>query len=155
MEMYHFITNWFFQTPIEGVWEELIELKSWPAWGQYFKRVSIRGRGPAEYIGSVAECEVRGTLPYTLRFSIEVTTFQPFTIIAFTSSGDLVGEGKWILESKAGGTAVTFYWDVGTTNPILNLLAKFPFIRAMMEKNHDDVMANIYQALKTKIEKLN
>ncbi len=30
MEMYHFVTNWFFQAPIKGVWEELMDLKSWP-----------------------------------------------------------------------------------------------------------------------------
>ena len=152
MEMYHFVTNWFFQTPIESVWEELIDLKSWPAWWQDFKSVSIRDPEPMAHLCSVADCEVRGALPYTLRFSIQVTTFQPPTIMEFKSSGDLDGGGKWVLESQESGTAVTYYWDVGTTNLIFNLLAKLPFVRAMMEKNHDDVMANGYQALKSRLE---
>jgi len=32
MEMYHFVTNWFFQAPIQRVWEELIDVESWPTW---------------------------------------------------------------------------------------------------------------------------
>jgi hypothetical protein len=32
METYHFVTNWYFKAPVESVWEELADVKSWPSW---------------------------------------------------------------------------------------------------------------------------
>jgi len=68
------------------------------------------------------------------------------------SSGDLLGGGQWVLERQTNGTAVTFYWDVGMTNSFLNLLGKLPFVKAMMEKSHNDVMDNGYRVLKPRLE---
>jgi hypothetical protein len=141
MEMYHFVTKWFFDASIDKVWKEIEDLNSWPVWSKDFKRVQIRG--PAE---------VRGKLPYTLRFTVEVATFQPPNLMEFKSTGDLAGTGKWVLEPQEVDTAVTYYWDVGTTNPIFNLLGKLPFVRKLMEMNHDDVMKGAYQGLKDRLE---
>jgi hypothetical protein len=152
MEMYHFVTKWFFNAPIENVWSEIEDLNSWPVWSKDFKRVQIRGSEPTAQLCTVADAEVRGNLPYNLRFTVEVTTFQPPNLMEFKSTGDLAGTGKWILEPQVDGTAVTYYWDVGTTNPIFNLLGKLPFVRKLMEMNHDDVMKGAYQGLKNRLE---
>jgi uncharacterized protein YndB with AHSA1/START domain len=152
MEMYHFVTKWFFQAPLERVWEEIIDVESWPDWWQDFKKAKIRGLEPRLELASVVDCEVRGALPYTLRFLLEVTTFQPPNLVEFKSSGDLAGSGKFVLESQAGGTACTYYWDVGTTHWLFNLLGKLSFVRAMMERNHNQVMDKGYRALKARLE---
>jgi uncharacterized protein YndB with AHSA1/START domain len=152
MEIYHFVTKWFFQAPPERVWEESANMESYPSWWKDLKKAEIRGPESQLQLGSFVDCEVRGALPYSLRFTIEVTTYQPPNLIELKSSGDLVGTGRWVLESKDDGTASTFYWDVGTTNRILNLLGKLPFLRKMLEKNHDDVMAKGYKVVKSKIE---
>ncbi len=152
MEMYQFVTKWFFQVPVERVWEEAANMEAYPTWSQDLKKAKIRGSESRLQLGSVVDCEVKGALPYTLRFTIEVTAFQPPNLIEMRSSGDLVGTGKWVLESQDGGTMATFYWDVGTTNPILNLLGKLPFVRALLEKNHDDVMARGYKVVKSRLE---
>ena len=152
MELYYFVTDWFFQAPIERVWEELIDVRSWPTWWQGWKKATILGSETKLQTGSAIEGEVRAGLPYTLRFSFEVTTFQPPDLMRMRSSGDLVGDWRWVLGAKAGGTAVTAYWDCGTAKPIFNLLVKLPFVKAVMERNHDDLMAVGYRALKSKIE---
>jgi uncharacterized protein YndB with AHSA1/START domain len=154
MEMYHFVTEWYFEAPIEMVWQVLEDVKSWPTWSKSFKKIVIRGPEPTLQLGSVVDCEVKGALPYTLRFSIQVTNFQPPHIIEVKSSGSLVGGGKWLLKPRNGGTVTTYYWDVGTTNPVLNILAKLPFVRAMLERNHDAVMADAYQNLKAKLKSM-
>ena len=152
MEMYHFVTKWFFQAPIERVWEEIIDVETWPTWWQSIKKAKIRGAERKPQLGSVVDCEVMGSRLYTLRFWFEVATLQPPKIMEIKASGDLLGSGKWLLERQADGTAVTFYWDVGMTNPIMNLLGKLPFIKAWMENNHNKVMANGYRVLKQKLE---
>jgi hypothetical protein len=34
MEMYHFVTEWFFRVPIEKVWNEIDDWESWSTWWQ-------------------------------------------------------------------------------------------------------------------------
>jgi len=48
--------------------------------------------------------------------------------------------------------AVTYYWDMVTTNPIFNLACKLPFVRKIMEKNLNEVMKSAHQGLKNKVE---
>lgn len=62
-----------------------------------------------------------------------------------------MGSGKWLLESQDSDTVVTFYWDLGTTNPIMNLTGKLPSVKTWMQNNHDKVMSNGYQVLKAKL----
>ena len=153
MKIYHLVTKWFFQVSIEKVWDEIADLNSWPTWWKDFKKATISGTEAKLQLGSMADCVVRGALPYTLRFSLEVSKFQPPTLMELKSSGDLVGNGKWVLEHQSDGTAVTYYWDVGITRPMLNLLGKMPFAESMMKKNHDEVMEMGYRFLKTKLER--
>jgi uncharacterized protein YndB with AHSA1/START domain len=152
MEMYHFVTRWFFMAPIEKVWDEAARMEEYPTWWKELRSARIRGGESSLRLGSLVDCEVRGSLPYSLRFTAEVTTFEPPRLIEITSSGDLVGTGKWVLEPREGGTDSVFHWDVGTTNPILNLLGKLPLVRAALVKNHDRVMANGYEVVRSRVE---
>jgi hypothetical protein len=152
MEMYHFVTKWFFNAPIERLWKEIEDVESWPTWSKDFKRAVIRGPEPKVQVGSVIDCEVRGDLPYTLRMLLTITALKPPGLMEFTSTGDLAGGGKWVLEPRDAGTAVTEHWDVGMTNPIFDLVSRLPFVKAMMEKNHNDVMDRAYRGLKSRVE---
>lgn len=153
MQMYHFVTNWFFDAPIERVWDEIVDVPSWPRWWPSYRKATPLSPDAALQVGSRADNEVRGKLPYSLRFTTEVTELEPPYRLALKSSGGLVGTGRFILEERDGGTAVTYYWDVGTANPALNLLARLPFVRAMMEENHDYVMDEGYAGLKQRLGK--
>ena len=152
MEKYYFVTNWFLLTSIERVWSELTDVQSWPAWWHEFKKVTINEPDSRLKVGSVADCEAKGGLPYTLCFSMSVNMLQPPGLIQFKMLGDLEGDYRWVLESQAGGTAVTAYWDCGSPKPIMNLLAKFPLIKSVMDRNHENLMVNGYRALKSKLE---
>lgn len=143
-EMYHFTTRWFFRAPAERVWEEEVATDEW-------KQAAARSNGTVG-VGTLVENEVKGDLPYTLRFTTEVTRYEPPFIAEVKSTGDLVGTGKWILEPRDGGTAVTFYWDVGMSNPFFNLLSKIPAVKDAMSQNHDEVMQEIYRATRAKLE---
>ncbi len=145
MEMYHLTTRWFFHAPIERVWDELITND------EQWKKAAARGNQTIG-VGTVVDNEVKGDLPYTLRFTTEIIRYEPPYICEAKSSGDLVGTGKWVLESRDGGTTATFYWDVGLGNPLLNFLSKIPFVKDAMTQNHDQVMEEDYRQTRAKLE---
>jgi hypothetical protein len=76
---------------------------------------------------------------------------EPYRHIMLRSTGDLVGTGRWRFEaSDPSVTQATYYWDVATTNPILNLIA--PLAKSALARNHEQVMANGYAALRPHVE---
>ena len=152
MEIYHLVTKWYFMAPVESVWEELADAKSWPGWWPSWRKVRFHGSESKMQLGTIAYNEVKGQLPYSLRFNNEVTLVQEPYLMENKSSGDLVGKGKTVLEQQDDGTAVTIYWDVATSNPVFNLLGKLPFVKAMIEKNHDYVMDDGFRGLKQRLE---
>ena len=109
-------------------------------------------RGDGRSIGSVIECEVRGSLPYSLRYALEVVEAEEYRHILLRSTGDLVGTGKWAFTEVEPVTSAVYYWDVATTNPILNLVA--PLAKGALARNHERVMANGYAALRPHVEAL-
>lgn len=153
LQLYRFVTQWTFTAPVELVWEEVIDARAWPTWTKDLRKIDLRGPEPGLALGSVADCEVKGALPYSLRYSFEVVGLEPLRRLEMRAWGDLVGTGRWILEPHGGGTATTFSWDVGTTNRILNLVARLPFVRSLMERNHDNVMAAAYRGLLRRLER--
>jgi len=152
MEMYHFVTEWFFRVPDERVWDETADIEAYPRWWKSLRKAKIRGPESRLQLGSVVDCEVKGALPFSLRFTVEVTQFEPPRRAVITSTGDLVGTGRWTLESRDDGTLSTFYWDVGTRSAVLNLLARVPFVKPILEKSHNDVMARGYETVKARLE---
>jgi len=152
MVPYHFVTKWFFHASIERVWEEIVDIPSWPSWWVGWKKTVFHGSAPPLQLGSVIDHEVRGALPYRVCFRTVVTLFQPPHRLEIASSGDLVGTGSLILDQQGHGTAVTYFWDVGLSNPLLNFLGKLSFTRILLNKNHDYVMDEGYRGLKKRIE---
>ncbi len=145
LEIYHLTTHWYFNAPVEQVWHELVDSD------EQWQQAAARGEKTIG-AGTIAYNEVKGDLPYTLRFTTEITRFEPPFICEAKSTGDLVGSGKWVLEPRDGGTAATFYWDVGMSNPVLNLLSKVPFVRDAMVQNHDQVMQEDYRHTLARLE---
>ena len=148
-EPYDFVTDWRFRAPVQRVWAVILDIERYPDWWRNFRGVSIT-RGDGRSIGSVIECEVRGSLPYSLRYALEVIESEDYQHILLRSTGDLVGTGRWAFAEAEADTQAVYYWDVATTNPILNLVA--PLARSALAKNHEQVMANGYAALRPHLE---
>ncbi|MCP9471630.1 MAG: SRPBCC family protein [Nitrospira sp.] len=153
MTIYHFVTNWCFPASRERVWEEIVNVSEWPSWWASWKKAVAHDPASRARLGSVVDHEVQGRLPYTLRFKTVVTVFEPPRLLTVASSGDLIGTGTFALEPLDDGTAVTYRWDVGLSNPLLNVLGRVSCIRALMEKNHDAVMDEGYRGLKRRLER--
>ena len=124
-------------------------IEHYPKLWKNFRQVKLI-RGDGRSIGSVVWCEVRGSLPYSLRYSLEVLEAQEFRHLLMRSTGDLVGTGRWEFSESADGTRAVYYWDVSTTNRLLNLVA--PLAKGLLSRNHTQVMANGYAALRPQVE---
>lgn len=149
-EPYHFLTDWRFQAPLPRVWSVVLDIERYPGWWKNVRRVKII-RGDGKSIGSVIKCEVRGSLPYSLKYAVEVLEAEEYRHILLRSTGDLVGSGRWeFAEVEPGVVKASYYWDVATTNPILNLVA--PLAKSALARNHEHVMANGYAALRPHVE---
>lgn len=138
--IYNFYTENVLKAPIEKVWSILEDAESWPKWSRGFKKIEILGPEGKIQNGSVLDCEVKGSLPYSLRFKLEVTSTNSPKSMTYNADGHLRGTGKWELEETDKGTVIKYWWDVGMTNPFFNFISKIGFIKKAMEKNHDRVM---------------
>lgn len=153
MIKYELITEWFFDAPIERVWQEVCDPQGWSTWPEWWpdwKEMKPRGSGEIG-VGSIIDCAVKAGLPYTLRYQLELGKIEAPRFNEHTVSGELEGLGRWTLEERDGGTVVTHYWNVGTTNPILNFFGRFPFAKSMMEKNHAEMMARGHEGIKNRL----
>jgi hypothetical protein len=149
-ETYHFVTDWRFRAPLQKVWSVVLDIERYPDWWKNFRRVKIT-RGDGKSVGSVIECEVRGSLPYSLKYALEVWEADEYRQILLRSTGDLVGSGRWeFSEAEPSIVKAIYSWDVATTNPILNLVA--PLAKRALARNHERVMANGYAALRLHVE---
>jgi len=147
---YHFKTEWDFKADLPRAWSVVLDLQHYPEWWRDFRLVRLL-KGDGHSIGSAYECVVRGSLPYSLRYAMEVVEAERHRRIVLSSTGDLVGTGRWeFFEPAPGQSRAIYYWDVGTTNAVLNLIT--PVVRPVLARNHERVMANGYRALRPRIE---
>lgn len=154
MEEYHFVKNCFINAPIEIIWKETIDVKSYPIWWLNVKKVAMRGKESRLQKGSTIDFKVKGILPYTFHYTIEVREFRLHNLIEVKSIGDFVGMGKLILEPRDNGTFVKFCWYVKISKTIINHLAKLSFFNTLLLKNHDHVIKEAFRGLKARIEVL-
>jgi Polyketide cyclase / dehydrase and lipid transport len=148
-ETYHFVTEWRFKASLARTWDIVLDIERYPQWWKNFRRVKLI-TGDGRSVGSQVWCEVRGSLPYSLRYTLEVVAAERYRSVSLHSSGDLVGTGRWAFQELPGATVATYHWDIATTNPILNLVA--PLARGLLARNHQQVMANGYAALRPQVE---
>lgn len=137
MSAYSFVTRWFIPAELERVWERLSDGSTYAQWWPCIVGYRLVTPGRTG-VGSRAERVVRGALPYQLRYVTTITRMNPPFEAAYTSEGDLKGEGSFSLTPCGGGTEVVFHWDVETTNRVMNLLA--PVLKPVLAWNHNWVM---------------
>ncbi len=145
---YHFVTHWRIEGEIAEVYEVLSEPLNYPNWwkGLYLRAVELKP-GDQEGVGRIVGFEMRGWLPYTLRWQLQCTeTNRPYGF-ASDSSGDFVGRGVWTFQQDGSSVNAHFDWKVRAEKPFLRyFLLKFLFIA-----NHNWVMKRWEESLKLEL----
>jgi uncharacterized protein YndB with AHSA1/START domain len=132
---YRFEDHWQVPFPIERVWDVLARPEEYPLWwrGVYLSATRLDDEG--KRVAVVA----RGRLPYKLRFTIESVHQEKPRLIAFRATGDFVTDlSRWLLEPRAGGTAVTLEWNPRVEKPLVKFLS--PLLKPIFYWNHEWTM---------------
>lgn len=138
MTQYSFVTTWQLETPIETVWDAIVEPAQWHSNWAYVDRVVDLQKGDEDGIGAVQRYVWKTALPYTLNIDVRTTRVERPTVLELASAGELEGTGQWQLSEMGGITTVRYDWNVRTTKPWMNLFA--PVARPAFAWNHAIVM---------------
>jgi hypothetical protein len=143
---YIFTNVYHIDKEAEEVWRRVVDVESWPRIWKYFRYVAIQGGGKVLEPGSAVICKVRAAMFYKLEFTVLVKEIVPFVKLTVTCSGDLEGEGTWLLNSDGGSVESRFEWDVTTDNMFLKFIEMLPFGRRILQFNHKIVMEEGYRS---------
>ena len=152
MVRYYFVKRGFVMAPIDVVWTEIMDIKSYPIWWFNVKSAEIKGTESKLGVGSTIDFELKSVLPYTFQYTIEIKEFKKPYLVKVKSFGDLMGSGKLILKQKNDGTALKCYWDVKSSSWIVNLVSKLYFVKSLLKNNHERVIDKAFSILKARIE---
>jgi hypothetical protein len=134
---------------VSAVLEAIERLPEW--WPSVYLGVEVVQPGDAKGIGQRVRLWTKGWLPYTLLWSFTVVESRRGVGYTLYAEGDFVGTGVWRLEAEAGGTQVTFDWDISARKPLLWLLT--PLLRPLFAANHRWAMARGEESLRLELER--
>ncbi len=138
MALYHFVTFWQVDAPVDPVFDAIVQSERWPEWWRGVTKVVELEPGSEDGLGSLRRYTFRSRLPYALTFDMRAVTIERPTLLVGEASGELAGTGRWRLAERDGGTLVRYDWDVRTTKAWMNALA--PLARPLFEINHHAIM---------------
>lgn len=134
---YFFVTRWTADAPPAEVQAILMEVEAFPAWWPaVYLDVQVLRRGAPGGEGTTAALHTKGWLPYTLRWTLEVTTVDPPRGFSLVARGDFVGSGVWRIEAAPGGdrSVVIYEWRINAEKPLLRRLGWL--LRPVFAANH-------------------
>jgi hypothetical protein len=144
---YGFTHAWEVPAPAETIWKTLTDYQAWPGWWEGLSTIeSLTPQSPLGK-GSRIRSTWKGTLPYSICFDAEITSFYPYFYLEFQVTGDLVGNGCCKFSSCTRGTRIQLTWQVVPT--IFWIRMSAPFARSIFQENHDQIMHQAEQGMKT------
>ena len=132
---YYFLDEWSVPASPNAVWPYIVNGGDYPRWwGMVYDKVESLNHMAGDQVGAKAAVQAHGRLPYTIRFTSEVTAVTAPTMMSLKAYGDLSGTGTWRLTPTKAGTRVTFEWIVQADKPLLRLLS--PLVKPVLAENH-------------------
>jgi hypothetical protein len=137
---YHFVTVWRVAGTIAEVRAVLSDSASLPRWWPAVYLDVVPGEaGDADGVGRTVALHTTGWLPYTLRWTLEITETMTDTGFALSARGDLAGTGRWTFRQDGPEVEITYDWRVTATKPLLRRLSWL--LRPAFAANHRWAMA--------------
>lgn len=147
---YHFITHWRIEGDIARVYEVLHDPLGYPDWWKgLYLRVTELKPGDEQRVNQIVGFEMRGWLPYTLRWQLRcIETNKPYGFSS-DSSGDFVGRGVWTFKQDGPIVDIRFGWNIRAEKPFLRY---FSFLlKPLFIANHNWVMKKWEESLKAEL----
>ena len=147
---YHYITHWRIKGTVEEVSEVLsqaTDLVRW--WPSVYLGVREGAPGDEHGIGKVIHLYTKGWLPYTLRWSFQVTQSKYPHGFALEAWGDFVGRGIWTFEQNCEWADITYDWKIRADKPLLKYLSFL--MKPLFGVNHQWAMRMGEESLKLEL----
>lgn len=135
LQPFRFDRRWVFPVPPERLWAVVASTGDYQKWWPWLR--VLEGELTE---GTVARCEIRSPLPYSLRFTVAVAEVVPERLVRGDIDGDLRGPARLELDPHADGVEARLVWEVELTRSLLRRAAAVA--RPAMEWGHDWVVAN-------------
>jgi hypothetical protein len=142
---YAFLTRWRVEGSIEEVSEILDDaegLVRW--WPSVYLEVHKRPDGTVDLY-------TKGWLPYTLRWSFQVTEKHAPHGFSLEASGDFVGRGVWTLVQDGPIADVSYDWRIRADKPLLRYASLL--LKPIFAANHRWAMARGEDSLKLELRR--
>lgn len=149
---YHFITQWRVQGTREAVYAILNDapgFKRW--WPAVYLDVAEVEPGDHRGVGKIVRLHTRGRLPYTLRWSFQVTEAQHPTGFSLRAWGDFVGVGTWHFDQEGAWVNISFDWRIRADKPLLQYLSFL--LKPLFAANHRWAMARGLEGLQRELSR--
>jgi hypothetical protein len=142
---YHFTTHWTVRSTVREVKDILgdaLDLVRW--WPAVYLEAEQVSPGRPDGVGKLISLHTQGWLPYTLRWSFQVTEVRDdgFSLDAF---GDFVGHGDWRFVQQGEDVEITYDWRIRADKLLLRLFS--PVLKPLFEQNHLWAMAKGEESL--------
>jgi hypothetical protein len=133
---YVIASHWRVRAPLAEVVDAMADPTELPRWwpAAYLAARELDPGRPSDGVGKRVAMHVKGFLPYTVRFELEVTENRYPHGISTVARGDIEGEGYWHVFQHGEYTDLHHVWTVRADRPLLRLLS--PLLRPLLEYNH-------------------
>lgn len=137
---YEYASHWRIAAPVAGVWKALVEVEQWPRWWPYVRSVQTLRAGDADGLGAVRRIAWSSRLPYGFTLDVEGVETSRHRLLRGRATGDLEGEGLWVLQPEDGGatTSVRYTWRLDLNTRWMRVSA--PLMAPVFRWNHHGVM---------------
>jgi hypothetical protein len=137
---FRIVTYWRVEATAVEVAAVLTDAEALPRWwGQVYLAVAVVAAGDADGIGRQVTVLSKGWLPYHIRWTGELVAADLPRSWSIRATGDLVGEGVWMLTEADGWTDAVYDWRVSADRPLFRLLS--PLLAPVFAWNHRWAMA--------------
>jgi hypothetical protein len=121
-------------------------------WPDAYREAREIAPGDPDGRGRVLDILTRGRISYPLRWRLQVVEARRPSRIVVRASGDLVGQGAWVLRQDGAFVEMAYTWRVAATKAWIRRLA--PALRPLFAANHPWVMRRGEAGLAQELERL-
>jgi len=151
---YEFVTEWRVAGTIDEVKAILGDpdpssVTRW--WPSVYLSVDQREEGGEGGLGRVLDLHTKGWLPYTLRWTLQVTEPLSDSGYALEATGDLAGKGRWTFQQDGPEVVIIYDWRIHATKPLLRRLGWL--LRPAFSANHHWAMVRGEESLRLELRR--
>ncbi len=149
---YEFRTVWRVAGTLDEVKAVLGDAQALPRWWpSVYLDVVVARAGDVDGVGREVLLYTKGWLPYTLRWTMQIT--EPITDVGFalSATGDLDGAGRWTFQPDGPEVIITYHWRVVANKALLQRLSWM--FRPVFAANHRWAMARGEESLRLELRR--